>query len=289
MRYAGSARRVRICLAAQAPVEYARAVESLEISAKYRAVTARTGLISCQDFLKYFSPDKLAGQTTVFVKPAELSCDTDAPIAVFYKQYEYRTPSWRFLGRASKAWREFQSYAAFERMGIACAEPIAAGEMRDWLGRLKRAFIVTRAVPKAKTLIEFFQQVCADRKSVVARELRAALLRQLAGMTRRLHDQNYVHTDLYWRNILVTQLASGEPVMWWIDCPRGRFRRFYRRAGRIKDLASLDKGAAKFCTRGERVAFVKHYLGKTKLDAEGKRWIRDTLTYRQQRWPDDGH
>jgi tRNA A-37 threonylcarbamoyl transferase component Bud32 len=262
-------------------------METLEVAAPYRQAIARLGLISCADFSRTFLSQDVTGETKVFVKSGALPLDTDSPTDVFYKQYEYGKPSWRFLWRASKAWREYESYAVFRQIGIACAEPIAVGEMRDWLGRLKSAFIVTRAIPQAQTLIEFFQQVCSDRHAPQRKELRAALVQQLAVMARLIHHEGFFHNDLFGRNILVTWQSSAEPSVSWIDCPRGHFRRFLARAGRIKDLASLDKSAAKFCTRGERVTFMKHYLGTKKLDAEAKRLIRDTLAYRKRRWPDD--
>src|SRR5262245_24571852 len=262
-------------------------METLEVAAPYRQAIARLGLTSCAHFARTFLDEDVSSETKVFVKPGALPLDSNSPTDVFYKQYEYRRPSWRFLWRASKARREYESYAVFRQIGIACAEPIAVGEMRDWLGRLKRAFIVTRASPQSQTLIEFFQQACSDRHAPQRTELRAALMQQLAVMTRLIHQEGFFHNDLFGRNILVTWESSAEPSLWWIDCPRGHFRRFRRSIARIKDLPSLDKSAAKFCTRGERVAFMKHYLRTKKLDAEAKRLIRDTLAYRKRRWPDD--
>ena len=262
-------------------------METLEVAASYRQAIARLGLTSCADFARTFLNEDVSGATNVFVKPGALPLDTDAPTDVFYKQYEYRKPSWRFLWRASKARREYESYAVFRRIGIACAEPIAVGEMRDWLGRLMRAFIVTRAIPCAQTLIEVFQQAGSERRAAQAKELRATLVQQLAAMTRLIHQKGFFHNDLFGRNILLTWESSVKPSLWWIDCPRGHFRRFRVRAGRVKDLACLDKAAAKFCTRRERITFMKDYLGTKKLDAEAKRLIRDTLAYRKRRWPDD--
>jgi hypothetical protein len=55
----------------------------------------------------------------------------------------------------------------------------------------------------------------------------------------------------------------------------------------LKDLASLDKSAAKYCSRSERAAFIKEYLGKQRLDIEAKQLSRTALAYRKQRWPED--
>src|SRR5437762_9771697 len=55
-------------------------------------------------------------------------------------------------------------------------EPIACGEQRDGLGRLRRAFILTRAIPGAMTLPDFVQKRCADRGDATSREMRECLL-----------------------------------------------------------------------------------------------------------------
>src|SRR4026208_900891 len=44
---------------------------------------------------------------------------------VFFKQYIYPVPAWTFIGRRSKARREFENYAAFRRMDIPCAQALA--------------------------------------------------------------------------------------------------------------------------------------------------------------------
>ena len=223
------------------------------------------------------------------VKPDRLEVHGHSHVEVFYKQYEHRSPSLKFIGRPSKARCEFRNYDAFAALGLACAEKIACGEQRDWMGRLRRAFIITRTVADALCFGDFLTQRCQNRSARHARNTRARLFRLLAGMTRKIHDASFFHNDLYWRNILVTWDQAGDPKIWWIDCPRGHFDRWspWRRRRQLKDLASLDKSAAKFCTRGERVTFIKEYLGKNRLDAEARKLIRDTLAYRQQKWPED--
>jgi len=209
-------------------------------------------------------------------------------VPVFYKQYEYVPAAWGFVGRASKAQCEFKNYDVFGRLGIPCAERMACGESRDGLGRLRRAFIITRAVPEAMSLIDFVKQHCPHTMGT-SRKLRANLLRQLAILTGRMHAAEFFHNDLVWRNILVTWQPPDGLRLWLIDCPRGRFRRwtFRRRHHQLKDLALLDKSAARFCTRAERVAFVREYLGLKGLNHSAKRLIRDALDYRKRRWPED--
>src|SRR5882672_2711294 len=206
---------------------------------------------------------------------------------VFFKQYVHPAPAWSFVGRRSKARREFENYGAFLRLGLPCAQTLACGELRDRLGRLRRAFIITRAIPEAQNLIDFVQTHCPDRATAASRKLRRDLISRLAPMVSRMHQGSFFHNDLVWRNILVTQPPQGLPELWWIDCSRGRFAQLLCGRLRLKDLALLDKGAARHCTRAERLSFTKAYLGKTRLDAEVKRLARTVVAYKHRRWRDE--
>jgi hypothetical protein len=261
----------------------------LAIEMPYRQTFSALGLHSADSIVMHFTGGRSPGKTTVLVKPALLSAPGLPPVPVFYKQYEYSPAAWKFVLRPSKARREFQNYEAFLRMGIPCAERVACGETRDAMGRLQRAFIITRAIPEALNLIDFVKRHCPDRATQQSRELRTALRFQLVELTRTAHAASFFHRDLLWRNILVTWQPPAKPHLWWIDCPRGEFQRWtpWLRRHRLKDLASLDKVGLKFCAWAERVAFVRQYLGLERLDPTAKRFIRDVLKYRERRWPED--
>ncbi len=228
-------------------------------------------------------------RTDVLVRPQVLRDASGMSVPIFFKQYLHHPPSLAFLGRASKARREFDNYAAFTKLGVCCAERMACGEQRDGFGRLRSAFIITRAVPDAMGLIEFMTQRCPRGSGRANAALRRSVLAQLAVMTRRIHKAGFFHHDLVWRNILVTLPPASEPQVWWIDCPRGQFDRWspWRRRRLLKDLASLDKSASKFCSRAERLAFVQSYLGRQSIGAEVRKLARDTIEYRRRRWPED--
>lgn len=93
------------------------------------------------------------------------------------------------------------------------------------------------------------------------------LARQLAGQLAVVHAARFVHGDLKFRNLLVCWTKNAEPAatnvrIAWIDCPAGR--RLppgpWLTHGRIKDLANLDRNAAPFVSRTERVRFLCEYL-----------------------------
>jgi tRNA A-37 threonylcarbamoyl transferase component Bud32 len=259
----------------------------LIVERQVRDAFERLQLTTCAAAVRFFTEGRPV-KPGVLIKPAELTMPDGSKLQAFYKQYEYASPSWHFFCRRSKARAEFESYGAFARLGIPCAERLAVGEMRDGLGRLLHAFILTRAIAGARTLTEFVQQECPDRHTLASRTLRNSLLRQLAVLTRRLHDGGFFHNDLYWRNILVTWDRAAEPRLWWIDCPRGRYALFRRAHPRLKDLACLDKMASRLCTRAERLEFVKQYLGKNAIDVETREWAAATDRYRRRRWRDEG-
>jgi tRNA A-37 threonylcarbamoyl transferase component Bud32 len=259
------------------------------IDRDYQEIFQQLGLTSLDSIVRYFLGTDIPSRTGVVVRSGMLLRPQHESIAVFYKHYAYRKPSWKFLGRPSKARCEFRNYAVFKTLGLPSATRIACGEQRDRLGRLRYAFVITQAIPRAVNLVDFAQKYCPERVSLQHRVLRGTLLRQLADITRRMHDAHFFHRDFVWRNILVTRELPAEPQLWFIDCPRGGFDHWspFRRQRRIKDLASLDKVASRLCSPGERIVFLKKYLSKPRRDREVRRMLLDTLAYRKRRWPED--
>jgi lipopolysaccharide kinase (Kdo/WaaP) family protein len=260
-------------------------MDSLSVDARYQSLFDELRIKNCAQAFDFFVDPHRDPCDKQFIKTMELSW-AGKPLPVFFKQYAFARPSWKFLGRASKARREFENYDVFQRLGISSAERVACGEQRDWLGRLRCAFIVTRAVPNATTLLEFVPKHCPDAASPEKEKMRETIIVQLAAMTRRIHEASFFHNDLFWRNILVQLAAGGEPKLLWIDCPRGKFKSWLFRPyrARLRDLAALDQPAEKFFTPRERMTFMKLYLGQERPNAAAKQVIRDTLAYRRDHW-----
>lgn len=258
----------------------------LQVAEPFQNIVRRCGLDSPQAAARIFLAENPTKSGVVIKQAVWPGPDR---FAVFYKQYEYQPPSWKFVGRRSKARCEFENYEVFQCLGILSAERIACGEERDAIGRLRRAFVITREVPNAKTLVEFFQSEYRNRTKSEIRKVRAQVVGQLAEIARGLHAANFFHNDFVWRNILVTQDSTDKPWLWLIDCPRGKFDSWspLRHRRRLKDLASLDKVASQLCTSTERLLFLKIYLAKARADAELKQLVRQILTYRKNRWPED--
>jgi tRNA A-37 threonylcarbamoyl transferase component Bud32 len=253
-------------------------MERLFVNPRYAAVFAGRGWNSFSSVFLHFLPaysrrGKMLVQRVTLPTP-------DGEIPAFFKLYHHARSGWSFWMRASKARREFENYATFERLGVPAAERIACGEERDWTGRLNRAFIITRALP-ASELDAFFR---ATPRSVHRRQI----LAELAGMVRRLHSAGFFHHDLVARNVLVSQeTPEHEPRLFLIDCPRGGFASVGKERKRLRDLASLDKKGSQLCSRAERLRFLLRYLDKPCVDDEVRLLTRACFTFGRERWADD--
>jgi hypothetical protein len=260
----------------------------LEIDVRFAGILAAAGLRTQKAIVQRFARGIEPGGRNATVRPDRIVLPDGGQIAVHYKHYEYRRPAWRFVGRRSKAHREFLNYQVFARVGLRTPETLAWGEARSLGGRLRYAFIVTRTIPNALTLIEFWEHLARHPSREIAAAQRAALVRQLAEETRRLHAAQFVHNDLVWRNLLVTWEPPADAVLWWIDCPRGGFVRFrpLRWRRQIKDLALLDRQGVLRCTPRERLAFLRYYLGASSRDPRVAGLGRAVIRYARRRWPD---
>lgn len=252
-------------------------MDRLLVNPKYRPAWDAHGWQDVQSVVKHFLPDS-EPRREVTVRRVTFSSNGVTSDA-FFKLYDHGAGNLRFWMRASKALREFENYATLAQLGVPAAEAIACGEERGKSGRLKRAFIFTCAVPNACGLDQFI-------KTKPSRRERGQILGDLAKCLRRLHSASFFYYDLVWRNVLVGRDGAGWRVFL-IDCPRGRHATSNLERRQLRDLASLDKSAARFCTRAERLSFLLQYMGKSRLDDEARTLLGACLRYRRIRWPED--
>lgn len=183
----------------------------------------------------------------------------------YYAKY-YRQPGkgWRrWLGR-SRIRTEWENLRLFRELGLPVPDLVAYGEQWDSDGY--RGVMVTAALANTAgldALSERMQQ----------REWRAAVFAQLARHLAVLHRHGFAHGDLNWRNLLITR--SGEPRLFFIDCPQGRCWPWPLRSQKIdKDLWMLDKLGRQKLSRSQRLRFYLLYRGVQRLDAADKQRLR---------------
>jgi len=251
------------------------------------------GLSSCSQISAHFAPLIAAAPKRPPRGQASVVATTLADTPVYYKQYDFRPASWRYFIRGSKARIEFRNNIAFEQMEIPSPSPMAYAEIRNPIGCLRRAFIITRSIPDAVPLPEYIKNFAPSPTTAEHRRRRNAIIAQLARALRTAHGHNFYHNDLHWRNILITHAEDAPedaPKVWWIDCPRGRHDRslFLRTHRMVKDLATLDRTASARCTRTERLRFLLIYLGTRPRSAAERNALRTLarriVRYRHRRW-----
>ncbi|MBF7729855.1 lipopolysaccharide kinase InaA family protein [Pseudomonas sp. N040] len=177
----------------------------------------------------------------------------------------------RHLGRP-RIKAEWQNLKRFEKWGIPTAHVLAWGLERKH-GAFVRGAMITRGLPDTSDLAQLVKT--RDARLADPAWVRQTS-RQVASLTRRLHDHHFVHNDLKWRNLLVN--TAGEVFL--IDCPGGAFWWGPLLRYRIvKDLACLDKVAKQCLSRTQRLRFYLQYRDRQKLNASDKRRIRQIVGY----------
>jgi tRNA A-37 threonylcarbamoyl transferase component Bud32 len=186
--------------------------------------------------------------------------------------------SWLGFSRFQK---ELRNQVWFNQQGIPSAKVVAYGESRLLLKTLK-GVLITEGVRDTQELVEIAKNT---PEKFADKQWRDSVIIQIAVITAQLHHARFCHNDLHWRNILVQQRrTSVEPKIFLIDCPSGK--KFfgpllsYRK---LKDLANLDKLAAIYLTRSQRLRFFFEYRGIKKLSADDKKVILGVLKHKASR------
>lgn len=172
----------------------------------------------------------------------------------------------KFVGKP-RIKREWQNMQRFKKWGIPTAEVVASGLERQ-KGFFVRGAMITLEIANTIDLAQMVEQKdprLHDYKWVNNISL------QLAKATHKMHDHNFAHNDLKWRNLL----ADDQGKLFFIDCPSGAFwygHMFSFR--RIKDIACLDKVAKYQLTRTQRLRFYLQYRDRDRLKKKDKQRIR---------------
>lgn len=193
----------------------------------------------------------------------------------FLKRYNIsRKLMQRYLGQ-SKVKREWKNLLWFRELGIPVANVIAYGqETQGWI--TMRGILLTEELKDAVDLAHLAEthSPLLDNKVWVQQ-----VSHQLASVTRKLHENNFAHNDLKWRNIMI-DIKAEFPQIYLIDCPSGMKWPYPFLTYRIiKDLACIDKRGKYNLSRTQRMAFYKDYAQCNKLTLEHKKQIRKILTF----------
>ncbi len=192
----------------------------------------------------------------------------------YVKRYHTSKGIRSWLGRA-RIRMEALNLLWFDRIGIPTAKVVAYGE-EHFFCKTFRGAMITASVDNSKDL----RWLALNKPEYINNsEWLDKVISQLADITRALHQNNFCHNDLKWRNILVTEDLNN-PKVYLIDCPVGqKIPAPLRQRRIIKDLACLDKVAKYQLSRTKRLCFFKRYRQLVRLSPKDKRTIKRTLSY----------
>lgn len=173
----------------------------------------------------------------------------------------------RYLGR-SRVLREWQNAGWFERNDIPTPRRIAMGEGNRWGGDYW-GVIISEEAPQTIDLHTIFLET---PERFGNREWRRNMLHELAEVVAQMHDRQFIHNDLQWRNLLVS--FDDQPRIYMIDCPAGRsIYLLGNRRGVVRDLALLDKLGARVLSKTDRLRFYMQYRKISRLRGRDKKEI----------------
>ncbi|MDQ8195143.1 lipopolysaccharide kinase InaA family protein [Coraliomargarita sp. SDUM461004] len=224
--------------------------------------------------------DRIKDRSAVFVRKIGEHGGVDAYIKIYANQ---KYPLQRYL-RKCRSRNEAHNLLFFSSIGIRTPKIIAWGERRNFIGRIVQEFIITEAIPGALQLDQYVSAHCPDRSCPAYCQLRDQIIDQLGRWTASMHAQGFIHEDLKWRNLLVKPQPNAAEL-YWIDCPKGGFRRGPTLARKkLKDCATLDKLARVRCSLTERQRFLTAYLNRPLESPEVAALCEQIQNYRARRF-----
>jgi tRNA A-37 threonylcarbamoyl transferase component Bud32 len=235
------------------------------IAESWRALLQRHGLDSPDSVWNSTAGRVQKSAPSTEVRRIELG-EGESRRVIFAKKYWATKASqlWSGMFRgtlfgSTKVRREFANLAQIRALGLQAPEPVAWAEIRR-AGFVVRSFLITESVPEpVMPLDRFIRDVLPALPPGERRCRRRELTERLADTIRHLHEQGFVHRDLYWRNIILGH--GGElDAFYLIDAHASQYRSGgLSQQDRIDDLATLDAPAPWFLNRTDRLYFLLRY------------------------------
>jgi heptose I phosphotransferase len=203
-------------------------------------------------------------------------------LAVYLKRH-YRLPWWQGLvamlwpgGDWSPALRELRHLEWARAQGLPVPRVVAAGEYLRPFGRLQ-SFLAVEELTGMLALHQAIPEAARHLPPLTFRRWKAGLAREMARLTRFLHDRHYFHKDLYLCHFYVP-LADTRAVPVWpgrvhmIDFHRLGHHPWTSPWWRIKDLGQLlYSSAIEGVDARDRLRFWRCYLGPSRRPRS--RWL----------------
>ena len=176
-----------------------------------------------------------------------------------------------------RSWKA--AWVLFE-VGVPAPEPAALLEKR-FMGTRTRSVFISKAIPHAQDdNLEMYFRNNFDSEKLTREQVREKreIIKLVADVFRKAHSQDKVYfPDFHPHNMVLQKDPAGQKAIYMTDFDEVRFE--VRKNDRMKNLSSLGRNADKInkrmerpaITTGDRVRFIKHYLGPENDDRESIR------------------
>ena len=203
----------------------------------------------------------------------ELTDDTGQKVVLYLKRYGSHSTAAllkRRLIRRSQAAAAVFDFAAglnLAEKGVPVARPIAYGQQSNWLGE-KRSFVIFEELPNADALERMMPRLPEQQKQYKLLQDKNELVRQIARLIRRLHEQGFYHRDLYLSHIFLCRDRHDNERLCLIDLQRVFRPLIYSQRWRVKDLAQFYFSARDYFNETDMTNFFKAYFQSDVLSSE---------------------
>jgi hypothetical protein len=255
--------------------------DHMVIDSAYRDQIRRAGLDSVQRVLDALGDEVVAWSRTTDTIRVDLDDCSAWTAAMYVKRYHYHR--WRnrlkamlrgtFFGK-HRARAEYDALSVMRKLGIQAVRPIAWGERRC-LHFVTRCFLITEAVPDSVSLSTFAISLNGACPAKLPPKQRHGLIADLARKVRRMHDAGFAHGGLFWRNILLRDMADGRYEFHFLDASPGKrvWRKEVFHPDKMEDIAAITTLALTFCTRADRIRFARAYLDVDRVTPQQRAWL----------------
>lgn len=177
---------------------------------------------------------------------------------IFVKRY--KSPGlmnrFKYFFFPSKASSEWKNMNRLQERDIPVPLPIAKGEKRRFRCLLD-SYLVTKAIVGARPIhlyaVDHFKVVQSSDKRLE----KSVLIKQLARLVQRIHDQGFFYRDLHAGNILVLQNNGGEARLYPIDFHKVWYLGKVPTWMRVRDLAQLKNSLP--ASKTDQLRFLREY------------------------------
>jgi len=246
------------------------------IDPAYKTGFERLGLTSIEAVFAFGAGKNLTKKNLASYR-SRIEFKIESPaVTVFLKRYDNppvmtQLKNWLSAKkRVSCALAEVEAAQKLAAMGINTPKMIAWGEVPSGFFE-KRSFVSIEEIREGQSLersLPGFFNGPGTGESIV---LRRQFIKQLALFIKKFHETGCCHRDLYLCHIF--RVPDGRFYL--IDLARVFTPVVFSEIYRVKDVAQLHYSApAKYFSKTDRLRFLRAYLGREKLKAGNKVFVR---------------